>query len=82
MSCPCAQHDLRHFGMTVSEASAALRISEAEVRRRLRRGQLHGVPFGGRTGWRIDRHDVGQLAERRRLRELFLWFLAWPGWWW
>jgi len=82
MCCPPAHHDLRQCGMNVRDASAALGIPEREVLRRLHSGELRGVPYRGRTGWRLDHYYVGQLAERRRLHELFLWFLAWPGWSW
>jgi excisionase family DNA binding protein len=65
--------------MTVAEAAAALEIGEEYVRRLLRRGTLIGVPFGGRTGWRLPRDYViglqaqiaaakeGKEAARRRL---------------
>jgi len=71
--------DLRYSGMTVPEAAAALGIGEEYVRRLLREGQLVGVPFGGRTGWRLPRDYVlgiqaqiaaaeeGKAAARRKL---------------
>jgi len=71
--------DLRHTGMTVAETAVALGISEDYVRRLLRRGILVGSPYGGRTGWRLDRDYVlrlqreiatakqGQAAARREL---------------
>jgi excisionase family DNA binding protein len=54
--------DLRYSGMTVSEAAAALGIGEEHLRRLLRRGELSGVPYGGRIGWRLARDYVAQLS--------------------
>jgi len=56
---------LRHSGMTVGEAAALLGIGPEQVRRLLRRGDLNGVAFGGRTGWRLDRDELEKLADRR-----------------
>jgi excisionase family DNA binding protein len=53
---------LRYTGMTVAEAAAALRVSEEHVRRMLRRGQLLGIQFGGRIGWRLAREHVAEMA--------------------
>jgi excisionase family DNA binding protein len=58
---------LRYTGMTVAEAAIALGIGEEQVRRLLRRGQLIGVPFGGRVGWRLSREYVDEVvAEWKR----------------
>jgi len=48
--------------MTVSEAAATLGIGEEHLRRLLRRGELTGVAYGGRIGWRLARDYVAQLA--------------------
>ena len=48
--------------MTVAEAAATLRMSEEHVRRLLRTGQLIGVGFGGRVGWRLSREHVLEVA--------------------
>jgi excisionase family DNA binding protein len=56
--------------MTVAEAAGMLGVSEEHVRRLLRRGELVGVGFGGRVGWRLSRdqvHDIAaQLNAQRR----------------
>lgn len=72
---------LRHSGITVAEAAAILGVGEEQVRRLLRRGDLEGMPYGGRTGWRLSRSYVqtvaaewkaareGQLAAKSQQRE-------------
>jgi len=61
---------LRYSGVTVAEASRILDLSEEHVRRLLRRGELEGVAYGGRVGWRLSRAYVEELAEQqRRARE-------------
>lgn len=64
---------LRYGGMTVAEAAVALGVSEEQVRRLLRTGELTGVPFRGRVGWRLQRDYVNSLAaawdEQRRAQE-------------
>jgi excisionase family DNA binding protein len=55
--------DLRFTGMTVAETAGALDLSEEHVRRLLRRGDLRGVSFGGRIGWRLPRDYVEELAN-------------------
>jgi excisionase family DNA binding protein len=54
---------IRYSGMTVAEAADTLRVSEEHVRRMLRSGQLVGVGFGGRVGWRLSREHVLQMAS-------------------
>jgi excisionase family DNA binding protein len=56
--------DLRFSGMTVAEAAVALGVSEEHVRRLLRRGELVGVGYGGRIGWRLPRDYVLDLAAQ------------------
>jgi excisionase family DNA binding protein len=50
--------------MTVPEAAAALGLSEEHVRRLLRRGDLVGVPYGGKVGWRLPRDYVLGLQRQ------------------
>jgi len=56
---------LDQVSTTVREAAALLGIGEEQVRRRLRSGELLGVPFGGRMGWRLSRDYVERLAAER-----------------
>lgn len=58
-----ASASLRYSGMTVPEAAKVLGVSEEQVRRLLRSGELLGVPFGGRVGWRLPRESVRHVAE-------------------
>jgi hypothetical protein len=57
-------NDLRHSGMTVREVALVLSLTEEQVRRKLRRGDLVGVSFGGRVGWRLPRDYVRDVATR------------------
>lgn len=65
---PVAAPSLRHAGLTVRQAAGLLGVGEEQVRRLLRRGELLGVPFGGRTGWRLSRDYVERLAAGRARR--------------
>jgi excisionase family DNA binding protein len=56
---------VRHMGVSVREAAAALDVSEDHLRRLLRQGLLIGVRYGGRIGWRLSRRYVNHLAEHR-----------------
>lgn len=56
--------DLRYVGMTVAEAASALGVGEEHLRRLLRRGELSGVAYGGRTGWRLPRDYVLDLQRQ------------------
>jgi excisionase family DNA binding protein len=58
---------LRYAGVTVAEAAQILEMSEEHVRRLLRTGELEGVPYSGRVGWRLSRAYVESLAEERLL---------------
>jgi excisionase family DNA binding protein len=49
--------------MTVAQAAAALGVSEEHVRRLLRRGELIGVSYGGKAGWRLDPQYVAEVAS-------------------
>jgi excisionase family DNA binding protein len=52
--------------LTVEEVAMRLQVNEQTIRRWLRGGELSGVPFGGRTGWRINEADLLAFLERRR----------------
>lgn len=64
---------LRFTGASVSEAAIQLGMTEDHVRRLLRAGELNGVPYSGRVGWRIDREYLAEVvaarAEQRRERD-------------
>ena len=55
--------------LTVEQVADWLQVNEQTIRRWLREGELTGVPFGGRTGWRISEEDVRAFLERRRAAE-------------
>jgi excisionase family DNA binding protein len=65
---------LEDTSVTVREAADILGLGEEQVRRLLRTGDLMGVPYGGRAGWRLSRAYVEEQAQnrsprRRRTRE-------------
>ncbi len=55
--------------LTVEEVAARLQVNEQTIRRWLREGKLAGVPFGGRTGWRVSEDDLRAFLDRRRMVE-------------
>jgi excisionase family DNA binding protein len=52
--------------LTVDQVAERLQVNEYTVRRWLRAGELEGVAFGGRTGWRVKEKDLQAFLERRR----------------
>jgi excisionase family DNA binding protein len=52
--------------MTVEQVAERLQVNEQTVRRWLRQEEMTGVPFGGRTGWRISEDDLKTFIERKR----------------
>ena len=56
--------------LTVPDVASRLRVSEETVRSWLRKNELSGYNFGGRTGWRVPATEVERLLltkmERRR----------------
>ncbi len=52
--------------MTVEQVADRLQVNEQTVRRWLREGELAGVPFGGRTGWRVSEDDLRVFLDRQR----------------
>ena len=52
--------------LTVDQVAERLQVNEYTVRRWLRSGELEGVPFGGRTGWRVKEKDLQAFLDRRR----------------
>ncbi len=55
--------------LTVDQVAERLQVNEQTVRRWLREGELTGVPFGGRTGWRVSEEDLQSFLDRRRMAE-------------
>ena len=53
--------------LTVEQVAERLQINEQTIRRWLRDGRLTGVPFGGRTGWRVSEEDLQMFLDRRRM---------------
>ena len=52
--------------LTVDQVAERLQVNEQTIRRWLREGELTGVPFGGRTGWRVSEEDLQEFLDRRR----------------
>lgn len=52
--------------LTVEEVASRLQVNDQTIRRWLRGGELAGIPFGGRTGWRISEAELLAFLERRR----------------
>jgi excisionase family DNA binding protein len=52
--------------LTVDQVAERLQVNEYTVRRWLRAGELEGVPFGGRTGWRVKEDELQAFLDRRR----------------
>ena len=51
---------------TVEEVAERLKVNEQTVRRWLREGDLVGIPFGGRTGWRVTEIELQAFIRRRQ----------------
>jgi len=52
--------------LTVDQVAGRLQVNEQTVRRWLRAGQLIGIAFGGRTGWRVSEEELQAFLDRRR----------------
>jgi len=50
---------------TVKEIAALLRVHPVSVGDWLRAGQLRGVGFGGKTGWRIRAEDLELFLQSK-----------------
>ena len=50
---------------TVKQIAEQLQVSEQTVNRWLRNGELHGVAFGGRTGYRVRESALKQFLAHR-----------------
>ncbi len=55
--------------LTVDQVAERLQVNEQTVRRWLRDGEITGIAFGGRTGWRIREEDVQAFLDRRRMAD-------------
>lgn len=53
--------------LTVDQVAERLQVNEQTVRRWLRDGELTGVPFRVRTGWRVSEEDLQAFLQHRRL---------------
>lgn len=51
--------------LTTEEISEALKVEPRTVRRWLRSGELRGINFGGKTGWRVRRQDLDAYIEQQ-----------------
>ena len=52
---------------TVNQVAERLQVDVQTVRRWLRNGDLVGIPFGGRTGWRVAESELHAFLDRRRM---------------
>ena len=52
--------------LTVEDIVRALDVHEQTVRRWLKSGELRGINFGGKTGWRILPEDFQAFIDHRR----------------
>jgi len=55
--------------LTVEQVAERLQVNEQTIRRWLREGELTGVAFGGRTGWRVSEEDLTAFLDRKRFAE-------------
>ena len=53
--------------LTVNQVALRLQVDVQTVRRWLRNGDLVGIPFGGRTGWRVTEQELQAFLDRRRM---------------
>ena len=51
--------------LTVPQIALRLKVTEETVREWLRKNEIHGYNFGGRTGWRIPASEVVALLSAR-----------------
>jgi excisionase family DNA binding protein len=56
--------------LTVEQVAEQLQVNEQTVRRWLRGGELVGISFGGRTGWRISEEGLRMFLFERKLNGL------------
>jgi excisionase family DNA binding protein len=52
--------------LTVDEVADELRVTDETVRRWLRAGQIVGLNFGRKAGWRIDRADFEDFVRKSK----------------
>jgi excisionase family DNA binding protein len=53
--------------LTVNQVAERLQVDVQTVRRWLRNGEIVGIPFGGRTGWRVAESELRAFLDRRLL---------------
>lgn len=49
--------------LTVPDVAAMLKVTEETVRAWLRKDEVSGYNFGGRTGWRIPPSELDRLLQ-------------------
>jgi len=52
--------------LSVQDVAKRLDVHDQTVRRWLKSGQLRGMPFGGRTGWRVEEEDLREFIENMK----------------
>jgi excisionase family DNA binding protein len=53
--------------LTVAEVAERLRLNPETIRRWLRRGDLKGIVFSDRGGYRVSESQLADFIERRKL---------------
>lgn len=59
--------------MTVEEVAERLKMNPETVRRYLRSGELKGIAFSNKVGWRITEQDLQEFIAKKRAETLERW---------
>ncbi len=52
--------------LSVEDVARRMDVHPQTVRRWLKSGELRGIGFGGRTGWRIEESDLRDFIEKMK----------------
>ncbi len=59
--------------LTVEDVAKRLRMGPETVRRYLRSGELKGIRFGYKAGWRVTEEDLAAFIEQKKRETLARW---------